>query len=229
LLQVRKHVLSITNILDIFKRSTLINQNDFVSDEYVNMDKLSKQIECVVENKVESLLQSYRSLRPLLLKIESVVSEASCTGASSELSSYYFHVQINVYNALSEVVVRSLANLRQLLFSQVNHQRIYSKGVESYNDQLINDAHIAQAHRCTRLITCTPKRFIRWMNGTCSEAAIKLDEDDILGLSQPPSITYYEAIARNKYIVGCLVTIYRDLISYNHRGGIQPSPATPCG
>lgn len=216
-LQVRKHVLSITNILDVFKRSTLISQNDFVSDESVDIDKLSKQIECIVENKVESLLHSYRSLKPLLLKIESVVSEAICTGSSSELSSYYFHVQINVYNALSEVVVRSLANLRQLLLSQLNHQRTYSKGVPNYNNQLINDAYIAQVHRCTRLITSTPKRFIRWMNGTCSEAAIKLDEDDILGLSQPPSITYYEAIARNKYIIGCLVTIYRDLISYLNR------------
>ncbi len=220
--QVRKHALSITNTLDIFKRSTLLNHN-FVSGEYINIDDFYKNVERDVEKNVQVLLQSYRSLKPVLLKIESVVSETSCTGCSSYLSSYYFQVQMVVYNALSEVVVRSLATLRHLLLIHAHHQRTDSKWTGNLNTQLKNGEYIAQAARCTRLITSAPKRFIRWMNGTCSEAAIELDEDDILGLSQPPSISFYDSIARNQYIVGCVVTVYRDVTSSQNLGGRQPA------
>ena len=54
---------------------------------------------------IDTLVQKYRSIGPLLVKMESLVVNTN-TGRSAHMKSYYAHWERKIYNALVTVRIR---------------------------------------------------------------------------------------------------------------------------
>ena len=212
--EVQKHSSSIEVIINHINKHTLIEKFDLKFEEknIVSMPEFSEKFENVVKRRLTTVLEEYQLIRPLLVKVEMVVTETD-RGSSSVLQEYYAYWEKRIYNSIISLILRSLFSF--LLIIQRTDKEMPMCEVKSIingNDiQLFpSKAEIFKhLNRCTRTITDSAKAFPRWMKGTCIDNGLQYKLDD--NLVDNDNYTYYDDVSTNGAIIKCLLQIKREV------------------
>ena len=201
---VQKNSAMIEDIIQKIASTLLIQGKDvrILSENFQPMD-ITEFFE-VIENKrstrIEGLVQEYASIGDtFLMKVEEVVCK-STSGHSPVLFAYYHHWEKHVYNALTEMIIGSIAVLLGMLESKdtgpLFRLQVSLSGKELVVTPSTNDVE-KFISKCLKNITESSKAFIRWMHGTCitCEPVVMNDEDE------PYIYSFYEDIKQNPIVV----------------------------
>ncbi len=210
--EVQKHSSSIEGIINHINKHTLIDKSDLKFEEknIVSMPEFSEVFEKAVKNRLTTVLEEYQLIRPLLVKVEMVVTETD-RGSSVVLQEYYAYWGKRIYNSIISLILRSLFSL--LLIIQRTDKETPMCEVKS----IVNgkDIHLCPSkaeifkhlNRCIRTITDSAKAFPRWMKGTCIDTGLQCKLDD--NLVDNDNYTYYDDVSTNGAIIKCLLHIKR--------------------
>ena len=93
----------------------LIQGHDFKSTEPGDVTEICDTLEAKKQSRLEGLVEDYKSIGDsFLMKVEEVVAKTN-TGASPVLHGYYYYWEKQLYNAIAEMIISSLAALKGLL------------------------------------------------------------------------------------------------------------------
>nr|CCA14061.1 PREDICTED: similar to hCG1811879 putative [Albugo laibachii Nc14] len=129
--QIHKTSKMVDDIVSTIRETLLIRLQDF---EGVTTE-VSDFYEIVERNRVkriEELVQKYRSIGPLLIKVEELVAGVN-TGTSPKMSAYYLYWERYIFNAITQMIIASMITLQALL-------NVHMKDIESskfYQSQLL--------------------------------------------------------------------------------------------
>ncbi|KAJ3091388.1 Dynein heavy chain 10, axonemal [Quaeritorhiza haematococci] len=116
--QIRKNSANIAHAVDQIARAVFVREpptTDIV-DAHEFFDLIAKRR----ANVVETIVEKYRSIGPLLIKMESLVAGTN-TGKSRMLKEYYAYWERRIFVALNQMVMNNLVQLERLL--QVNQKK----------------------------------------------------------------------------------------------------------
>ncbi|TPX78384.1 hypothetical protein CcCBS67573_g00352 [Chytriomyces confervae] len=195
--QIQKNSANISNTVDYISHALLVGEpgSEEVMDAHEFFDFMNKHR----VNTLETIVQKYSSIGPLLIKMESVVAGTN-TGKSKIMNDYYSYWEKRIFNGLSFLVMNNLQFLEQLM---TNNQKSKSKpksGVhyakpKTRSTPLFRVSASLSAPeivisplsgeiykmivKSARSIVDSTKQFHRWMHGTCIiTPPQKVDEDE---------------------------------------------------
>ena len=164
---------------------------------------------------VDRLARKYRSIGPLLGKIEEAVGGTN-TGTSPQLASYYAHWEAKAFHAVCDLTLntleaaRALTSRRDVQAWRFESDRGPTTEVSPTNpppsplflirvflnapDVVIQPSLRDQAKHLSALsgnVVACASRFTRWTHGTCVEAPTQLVGDD-----EPFAFTFHPDVAK---------------------------------
>jgi len=116
---VHSHGTSMSGILEKISSTALFTVGDLeerTSNEPMGLASFVSLIEEKKRVRLADLSRDYESMTPLLLKVEEEVAGTN-SGASPPMASYYAYWEAKVFNAVVEMVIRSLATFHSMLRS----------------------------------------------------------------------------------------------------------------
>ncbi|ORZ35435.1 dynein heavy chain and region D6 of dynein motor-domain-containing protein [Catenaria anguillulae PL171] len=112
--QVRKNSANVSHVVDQIARAVLVKEpptgDGEVMDVYEFLDACNKNRSTVIE----SLVQKYLTISPLLIKIESLVVTTN-TGRSPALRAYYAYWEKRIFMALNQMLIHNMMYLASLM------------------------------------------------------------------------------------------------------------------
>eukprot|EP01033_Poteriospumella_lacustris_P008676 gene8676-6241_t len=203
--EVHKNGEMIMDIVNKISKTLLIRESDFKSttDGVRQPLDISEFFEIFEKNRVErldALVHDYKSIgETFLMKIEGVVARTA-TGASPVLGIYYHYWERCIYNAITQMIIRSMATyigmlqckegppLFKLLVSLNGKDLLISPSITEV-DKLIakGGRSIVEAARC----------FVRWMFGTCLQTEPQVVNED----EEPYVFSFFQDISKNSQVV----------------------------
>lgn len=201
---VQKNAAMIEDIVHKVAGTLLVQGKDvrILSESFQPMD-ITEFFE-VIENKrstrIEGLVQEYSSIGDtFLMKVEEVVCKTT-SGYSPVLYAYYHHWEKHIYNAITEMIIGSIAVLLGMLECKdtgpLFRLQVSLSGKELVVTPSTNDVE-KFISKCLKNITESSKAFVRWMHGTCitCDPVVVNDEDE------PYIYSFYEDIKQNPIVV----------------------------
>lgn len=202
--EVHKNAEMINDIINKISKTLLIRESDFKgSDGTRHPLDISEFFEIVEKNRAErldALVHEYKSIgETFLMKIEGVVAKTA-TGYSPTMATYYHYWERCIYNAITQMVIRSMATYIGLL--QCKEGPPLFKLLVSLNgkDLLISpsvtevDKLIAKGGRH---IVESARHFVRWMYGTCIQTEPQIINED----EEPYVFSFFQDISKNPQVV----------------------------
>eukprot|EP00644_Phytophthora_capsici_P007267 jgi/Phyca11/16825/fgenesh1_pg.PHYCAscaffold_22_\ len=170
----------------------------------------------VVTERIEELVQSYRSIGPLLIKVEEIVAGVN-TGTSPKMSTYYMYWERRIFNAITKMIIASMTTFQALL--NVHTKDISSaisimgqgEGATMNGKDIIVTPSLSDMYKylskSVKHIVESAKAFIRWMHGTCRETApLVVNEDE-----EPITFTFYSDISQNPYVIKMTLSLNQEI------------------
>ena len=119
--RMKQSLLQIDKKIEILANTVLVDINAFKrlqQGKVMRIDDLGRKIEECRNNACQTMVSEYEAIIPLLGKIESVVvqSETRCNPVLNELYSY---IEMKVFNALVNCIVKGMESLKQILTLEV--------------------------------------------------------------------------------------------------------------
>lgn len=120
--------------------------------------------------RLDTLTQEYHSIgESFLMKVEEIVTHTA-TGCSSVLAGYYHYWERCLYNAIVQMVIRSMAAL--MGFLQCKDGPPVFKVVVSLNGkEFVVSPSLTEVDKIltkgVRNMAESARAFVRWMHGTC--------------------------------------------------------------
>ncbi|XP_076363131.1 dynein heavy chain at 89D isoform X2 [Tachypleus tridentatus] len=128
-----------------------------------------EKIETETFKILKYLEQRYKTLEPLVIKMESLVCQTN-TGRAPQLRQFYAFVERNIFNALIEMCIKNLEMFNKAL--QGNKQLFQVKTILAAPDVSLHptsgEVYKMIMQYGLNIVEGT-KLFIRWMDGTCLE------------------------------------------------------------
>ncbi|MEW5308429.1 MAG: hypothetical protein WDW38_000392 [Sanguina aurantia] len=179
--------------------------------EVMDLAEFNDMLEKHRVDAVERLVKKYRTISPLLGKIEEVVAGTN-TGKSPQLLGYYSFWERAMFNALNAMVLNAMGGLQDMIDARGRKAEHSYKGHRKppllkvscslqTNDIMISPP-LAEVNkglgRLVRNLVESTKLFVRWMDGTCSETPEQRgpNEDD-----EPVVFTFYWDVAANPQVI----------------------------
>ncbi|KAI9102678.1 dynein heavy chain and region D6 of dynein motor-domain-containing protein [Phlyctochytrium arcticum] len=218
--QIRKNSANISNAVDQISRAMLVKEppSDSILDahEFFEFEHKNRQV------ILDGIVQKYKSIGPLLIKMESLVAGTN-TGKSKVLREYYAHWERKIFAALNYMVVNNLQVLESLVNTSGGTRRskravaaalMIGVGTEARRSvplfkvsaslsapEIIISPLSAEIYKMmvnlARSIIDSTKQFHRWMNGTCiTTPPQKISEDE-----DPIIFSYHSDVVANQTIV----------------------------
>lgn len=158
------------------------------------------------------MVQLYLSLRPLLLKVEMAVTESD-NGSTSALSKYYLYWEKRIYNAIVQMVVRSLTTFGEIIKNRSNDIPLCKVDVVLHRREFLlsppmNDIYKCM-NNCTRMIIESPKKFVRWIKGSCIETAPQMMSDGVNEFVY--SYSFYDDVVQNNLTSSAFIYLNKTL------------------
>jgi dynein heavy chain len=210
--QIRKNSSNIKHIIDQISQCILVKEpsEDEIMDVIEFFDMNNKhRAQCV-----ESLVQKYNSIGPLLIKMESLVANTN-TGRSKMLKEYYAYWESRVFWAINYLIINNMQIMESLLiFSQKKVKRVpAAKIFKPRHAPLFKVQAILSAPeivtvpaapdiyklmvKLTRGLVDTSKQFHRWQNGSCIiTPPQKVSDED-----EPFIFSFYSDVVNNQVIL----------------------------
>ncbi|XP_076804944.1 dynein axonemal heavy chain 10-like [Clavelina lepadiformis] len=145
---------------------------------------------------MDALSRKYRAIGPLLTKMEGLVVHTN-TGKSPKLHKYYEHWEKQMFDALSDLIIRNLSTFNAAVVQ--NSQLMQMETILSTPEIVLHPPpkEVYQLTvQCVRDCIETTKHFVRWMAGTCLETPAQ----NVEGQDEPVLITYFRDVALNPRI-----------------------------
>ncbi|KAI9009714.1 dynein heavy chain and region D6 of dynein motor-domain-containing protein [Gaertneriomyces semiglobifer] len=221
--QIRKNSSNISNAVDSIARVMLIR--DPPEDTILDAHEFFEFEYKIRETALAGIVQKYKSIGPLLIKMESLVAGTN-TGRSKVLTEYYAHWEKRVFNALNYMVVNNMNFLNEML-SDSNNPGIVRKVKRSSSGgskppravplfrvhaslsppEITTTPLTAEIHKMmvklARSIVDATKQFHRWMNGTCIiTPPQKVVEDE-----EPIVFSYHSDVVANQAIIATIGSV----------------------
>ncbi|KAJ3349859.1 Dynein heavy chain 10, axonemal [Entophlyctis luteolus] len=214
--QIQKNSSNISNAVESISRAMLVGEpsSEDVMDAHEFFDFLNKHR----INVLESIVQKYGSIGPLLIKMESVVAGTN-TGRSKVMKEYYAYWERRIFNSLNFLVMNNLQFLEALLNqtpkvkpksasgSHFTKPKPRSKPLFKVSASLsapeivitpMSGEIYKMIVKSARSIVDSTKQFHRWMHGTCiitPPQKVAEDEDPII-------FSFHSDIICNSVIIG---------------------------
>merc|ERR1711871_635441 len=154
------------------------------------------------------LQQQYKSIEPLLKKVEEVVA-STATSSSPLLANYYRYWEKRLCNAIVEMVSTSLATFREMLTHEDCAPFCRASCLLGGRDVVVTPTSAdvnKYLTKCIRGISEAAKTFPRWKRGTCLECPpIDVGEDE-----EPFVFSYHQDVSKNPHVI----KLKDDLTSY---------------
>jgi dynein heavy chain len=115
--QVHKSSMMIEDVITGIRDTKLIQISDFESDgdgELFEVSELYERLESARVLRLEVLVRKYRSIEPLLIKIEEILAFSN-TGKSPVLRNYYNYWEKKVFNAVTQMILVAIATFQAIL------------------------------------------------------------------------------------------------------------------
>ncbi|KAJ3328734.1 Dynein heavy chain 10, axonemal, partial [Blyttiomyces sp. JEL0837] len=211
--QIKKNAANIEHAVDSIAKSMLVKEP--AVDEVMEAHEFFDFLNETRLNVVESIVQKYKSIGPLLIKMESLVAGTN-TGKSKILREYYAHWERRIFNGLNYLVINNLQFLEALLSMNSGrksklkniftkpHPRsipVFKVSASLSAPEIVISPPSAEIYktlvRFARSIIDSTKQFHRWMNGTCLiTPPQKVGEDE-----EPVIFSFHSDVVVNQTIV----------------------------
>jgi dynein heavy chain len=205
---VRKHIGKVEEAVNAIEGMAIFDQTDYLSFSKLSVLDFVEIAESKRQERVKSLMQRYRSVQPILLKVEIAVEESD-SGASPSLNELYAYWEKRIYNALVAVVIRSLESFISLLRSpsesgcpcridiQIKPNMTDTYMVYSLQDiqKCMNDLVNSILESC--------RKFIRWMKGSCLEAPSQVVSHS--GFEEMYDYSFFDDVSRNAFVKNLMI------------------------
>jgi dynein heavy chain, axonemal len=174
--QVHKNAAMIQDVINKIANTLLIRGSDLrQADGSIQPMDISEFFDLVEKRRAERLdvlVHDYHTIgESFLMKVEEVVAKTA-TGYSPMLAVYYHYWERSIYNAITQMIIRSKATfmgmlqckegppLFKILVSLNGKEFMISPSLTEV-DKLIT--------KCSDNMVESAKHFVRWMHGTCKE------------------------------------------------------------
>ena len=198
--QLQKNAEMIEAIIGRIAGTILVQGSDLKKNLPGDATEICEMLEARRTSRLEALVAEYKSIGDsFLMKVEEVVAKTA-TGASPVLAGYYYYWEKCVYNAISEMIISSLATIKGLLLCKegpplfkvivtLNGKDLSLSPVLTDIDKLLS--------KVGRGITESARMFVRWMHGTCLLTEPQVVNDD----DEPFVFSFYQDVSQNPQII----------------------------
>lgn len=189
LCDVRKHFSTAENLVLKIEQETLVDYN--TNDTTVSPGQLLSAIEATAQTKMSNLNKHYCSIGQMLINIEMAVCDTD-NGSSAYLEHCYCYWSKRIYNAITEMIFRSIFTCCQKLLSgQSKKSPFCTIDLTIDDNEIISEPSLSEMKkyymRCVRLACDATRQFSRWMHRTCL-----LSKDNVQGSNSRASAVQLE-------------------------------------
>ena len=167
--EVRKHINDINEVIGGIGDTSIFEVNLCDNGQGLPFVELSEHIELRRTEIVEYLVGQYRSITPLILKVEMLVTE-SVPGETGEFEHFYNFWESRIESAIESMIFISLSNLNDFLSNRTRACRLQAS-IEKREILIIpGEQHLCKIITSMVLnMTKSAQSFVRWTKRTCIE------------------------------------------------------------
>jgi dynein heavy chain len=208
--QVQKNAAMIEDIVSKIAVTQLLKEEDFVQKDgtWQALDLLEfyEITESHRVSRLESLVHEYISIGDsFLMKIEEIVTH-SATGANPVMAGYYHYWEVCLYNAITQMIVRSMAAL--LGFIQCKDgPPLFKVLVTLHGKDFVVSPPMNEVDKilskALRNMAESARMFWRWMHGTCIRCEPQVIHED----DDPFIFSFYQDISNNPQVINLSLTL----------------------
>ncbi|KAI9351727.1 dynein heavy chain, N-terminal region 1-domain-containing protein [Zopfochytrium polystomum] len=217
--QIKKNAANVASAVDMIAKTMLVAEPpaDKVLDAHEFFDFINKYR----ATALEGIVQKYKGIGPLLIKLESLVA-GSNTGKSKVLREYYAYWERRIFTALSYLVINNIQFLDSLLSSnakkrpkikgpfraaRVRTLPLFQVSASLAIPEIVVSPLSAEIYKMlvkfARSIVESTKQFHRWMNGTCIiTPPQKISEEE-----DPVIFSFHSDVVANQGIMAALAQL----------------------
>ncbi|KAF8069431.1 DHC1 [Scenedesmus sp. PABB004] len=160
---------------------------------------------------VDAAVSRYRSLTPLLGKIEELVAGTN-SGKAPQLGAYYSYWEMAVFNALVVMVLRGLDKLHGMLGS-AGKRPLFKLKTSLQNSEVVVAPPVKEAGKLlsayVKNVAESCREFVRWMDGTCVEMPDQRRKGDTDG--DPLVLHFSSEVLRMQQVMAAAVQLHQDI------------------
>ncbi|OQR86956.1 flagellar inner arm dynein 1 heavy chain alpha [Achlya hypogyna] len=218
--QVHKSAKMIDEVVVSIENAVLIKISDYEDGVVTEVGEFYELMERNRVARIEELVQNYRSIGPLLIKVEEVVAGVN-TGCSPKLATYYMYWERRIFNAITKMIIASMTTFQALL--NVHQKDVFKTETKLKRPPLckikatMNGKDIVVTpslsdmykylSKCVKHIVESAKAFARWMHGTCRETEPQVANED----DEPITFTFYTDISQNPYVIKMTLSLNQEI------------------
>ncbi|KAF0719904.1 Aste57867_701 [Aphanomyces stellatus] len=218
--QIHKSSKMIEEVVVNIENTMLIKISDYEDGVVTEVGEFYELMERNRMTRIDELVQNYRSIGPLLIKVEEVVAGVN-TGSSPKLATYYMYWERRIFNAITKMIIGSMTTFQALLNV---HQKDLSKADQKLkrpplckikatmnSKDIVVTPSLSDMYKylskCVKHIVESAKAFVRWMHGTCRETEPQVINED----EEPIVFTFYSDISQNPYVIKMTLSLNQEI------------------
>ena len=212
--EIQKNAVMIEEVVSAIDSTVLVEESDYTDKNGnrtnpLDISEFYDLMEAKRMARLEVLVQKYHSIKPLLIKVEMDIANSD-KGMAPQLSSYYFFWEKRMYNAITRMIVQSMATFLGLIQSVEKSPLCQVKVTLNGKDVVVSPALgdiYKYLNKCVKNLPESSKMFYRWMRGTCLEAQPQIVNDD----EEQYIFSFYQDISQNPYVVDVMVKLNQSI------------------
>jgi dynein heavy chain len=211
-MQVKKQATMISEIVDQIANVRLVRIEDFRRQEKgpMHVVEFYERLEKNRASRLDELVVKYKSIGPLLLKVEGIVAQTD-TSMSPALGGYYVYWERQIFNAVTKMTIDAMTATQELLCMELGKEkgsniplcvlRATLNGADIALSPALTDMYRYLSKTVKHLVEST-KIFPRWKHGSCIIAGpIAISE------GQTFTYTFYQDISKNEHIIKLMLSL----------------------
>ncbi len=172
--QVHKNADMILDVISKISSTLLIRASDFRSvngtHQPIDISEFFELVEKRRNERLDALAHDYKTIgESFLMKVEEVVAKTA-TGCSPMLAVYYHYWERCLYNAITQMVISSMAAFIGLLQCK-DGPPLFKLLVSLNGKELLISPSLTEVDKLitkgARGMVESARHFVRWMHGTC--------------------------------------------------------------
>jgi dynein heavy chain len=172
--QVHKNADMINDVINRISKTLLIRGSDFCaadgSRQPLDISEFFETVEVRRNERLDALVHEYKTIGDsFLMKIEEVVAKTA-SGCSPVLAVYYHYWERCIYNAITQMIIRSLSAFIGMLQCK-DGPPLFKLLVSLNGKELLISPSLTEVDKLitkgARNMVESARHFVRWMYGTC--------------------------------------------------------------